>query len=204
MLRGSVDVGLLFTSTSSGETPEFHTTATALAPAVLRVATALVGPADAEDAAQEAILRAWQHWETLRDPAAARAWLLRITVNVCHRWRRGGPGSRLREAFSFGEAQGELLAALDADPGSSDHTGALDLRAAVNHLPAPHRMMIVLRYYGGMDATEIGAALDLPPSTVRSRLSRALALLRERLSAQSGEGNGAMSAADGTEKKGGQ
>jgi DNA-directed RNA polymerase specialized sigma24 family protein len=42
------------------------------APAMLRVATALIGPADAEDAVQEAAMRAWQAWATLRNPDAAR------------------------------------------------------------------------------------------------------------------------------------
>ena len=62
------------------------------APAMLRVATALIGPADAEDAVQEAAMRAWQAWATLRNPDAARSWLLQITVNVCRGWRRGLKG----------------------------------------------------------------------------------------------------------------
>ncbi|MGZ3583296.1 MAG: sigma factor, partial [Ktedonobacterales bacterium] len=49
--------------------------------AVVRTAAALVGKADAEDAAQEAIVRAWQAWPSLHDVEALRPWLLRITVN---------------------------------------------------------------------------------------------------------------------------
>src|SRR5215471_15243003 len=64
--------------------------------AVLRVAAALVGQANAEDAAQEALTRAWQAWDSLRDEAALRSWLLRITVNVCNQWLRGGFGRRER------------------------------------------------------------------------------------------------------------
>jgi DNA-directed RNA polymerase specialized sigma24 family protein len=59
---------------------------------MMRVAAALVGLADAEDAAQEALMRAWQAWKTLRDVDAVRPWLLRITVNVCRQWRRGNFG----------------------------------------------------------------------------------------------------------------
>ena len=151
---------------------------------VLRVAATLVGVDDAEDAAQEAILRAWRHWGELRDPAAVRPWLLRITVNVCRQWRRGGFGARLRQTLPLTAEQMDLIAALDADPGASDHTGALDLRATVNHLPAQMRLIVALRYYGDMDASEIGAALGIPASTVRTRLSRALDLLRERLGAR--------------------
>jgi len=174
---------------------------------LLRVAAALVGPADAEDAAQEAIVRAWQAWSSLRDPAAARAWLLRITVNVCRDWRRGRFGTRQRlnlpldddRALTssggsvFGGAEGGSLpvALIGADPGASDHAAALDLRRAVNTLDDDLRLVVALRYYAGMDATAIGAALGVPSGTVRTRLKRALGVLRERLSApdeQSGTG----------------
>ncbi|HEX8981405.1 MAG TPA: sigma factor [Ktedonobacterales bacterium] len=59
-----------------------------------RVAAALVG-ADAEDAAQEALVRAWRAWPTLRDPASTCAWLMQITVNVCRSWRARGQGLRM-------------------------------------------------------------------------------------------------------------
>jgi RNA polymerase sigma-70 factor (ECF subfamily) len=160
--------------------------------AMLRVATALVGAADAEDAAQEAVVRAWQAWETLRDPAALRPWLLRITVNVCRQWQRGGFGRRMRLVETLPEESGELLAALEASPGSSDHTGALDLRRAVNELREELQVIVALRYYAGMDATEVGDALGIPPATVRTRLKRALGILRERMTgnrtSEGGEG----------------
>src|SRR5258707_10869430 len=62
--------------------------------AMLRLAGALVGIVDAEDAAQEAVLRGWQAWPTLRDRASARTWLLSITVNLCKDWHRGRYGTR--------------------------------------------------------------------------------------------------------------
>ncbi|HEV2404693.1 MAG TPA: sigma-70 family RNA polymerase sigma factor, partial [Ktedonobacterales bacterium] len=73
------------------------------------------------------------------------------------------------------------LGLLGDDPGTSDSTGALDLRHAINRLDADQRLVVVLRYYAQMDATEIGAVLNVPPATVRTRLRRALARLRERL-----------------------
>jgi RNA polymerase sigma-70 factor (ECF subfamily) len=160
----------------------------ALAPlhtaAMLRVAAALVGWADAEDAAQEALTRAWQAWPSLRDIGAVRPWLLQITVNVCRQWQRGGFGRRIRATQPLPEEDdGKALALLDADLGASDHTGSLDLRAAVNALDPELRMLVALRYYGGMDSTEIGLALNTPPATVRTRLRRALGMLRDTLSA---------------------
>jgi len=72
-------------------------------PVLLRVASALVGFADAEDAAQEAILKAWQAWATLRDTRALRPWLLRIAVNICREWRRGRFGRWQRVLQPLGD-----------------------------------------------------------------------------------------------------
>jgi RNA polymerase sigma-70 factor, ECF subfamily len=144
------------------------------------VAAALVGPADAEDAAQEASLRAWRSWGELRDTEAIRSWLLRITVNVCHDWLRGRFGTRVRRTESLDAADIDI-ATLDLDPGRTHHAAALDLRGAINRLEEPLRVAVVLRYYAGLDSAEIGAALGVPPATVRTRLRRALELLQNAL-----------------------
>lgn len=154
--------------------------------AVLHLATALVGPADAEDAAQEAILRGMQAWPALRDERALKSWLLRIAYNVCIDLKRGRFGTHQLRTQPLPEADDEALIAplagdLGGDLGGSEHAAALDLRAAVNALDAGLRAVVVLRYYAGMDATAIGAVLRLPPATVRTRLRRALALLRHDL-----------------------
>ena len=155
------------------------------AAAMLRLAAALIGPAEAEDAVQEASMRAWQAWPTLRSVDAVRPWLLQITLNVCRQWRRGLKGQQLARMQPLPEdGDGEhlpLLSLLDADPGTSNHTGSLDLRAAINALPDDLRAIVILRFYVGLDATEIGAMLRIPSGTVRSRLHRAMLQMRERL-----------------------
>ena len=150
---------------------------------ITRVAAALIGVNDAEDAAQEAILRAWRAWPELRERASARAWLTSITINVCRDWLRGRFGARLRltEPLEDGANAGGL-ALFDSDPGASDHAAALDLRAAINALDEDLRLVVALRYYAGLDSTAIGAALGIPAATARTRLRRALGALRERLS----------------------
>lgn len=148
--------------------------------AIVRVAAALIGASDAEDAAQEAVVRAWRAWPALRDPGAMRSWLLRITVNVCRDWWRGDFGARQRLTESLDDgAEGFATIAVDLD--ACDLAAALDLRQAVNRLEGDLRLVVALRYYAGMDATEIGAALGIPPATVRTRLRRALHTLRDRL-----------------------
>lgn len=147
--------------------------------AMLRVAVALVGAADAEDATQEAIVRAWQAWADLRDVESLRPWLLRITVNVCRQWHRGSFGTRRRMTARLPDEGSEFLALLDDDP--SDRVAALDLRRAINQLNDDMRLVVVLRYYGGMDASEIGATLGVQSATIRTRLRRALLVLRQYL-----------------------
>ena len=150
--------------------------------AVLHLAAALVGPADAEDAAQEAILRGMQAWPALRDERALKSWLLRIAYNVCIDLKRGRFGTHQHRTQPLPEADDEPpVALLAGDLGGADHAAALDLRQAINALDAGLRAVVVLRYYVGMDATEIGGVLRLPPATVRTRLRRALALLRHDL-----------------------
>lgn len=151
--------------------------------AMMRVAAALVGLADAEDAAQEAMVRAWRAWGTLRDVEALRPWLLRITVNVCRSWQRGSFGQQAHRTQPLPDddttAGGyDGLALLKSDAGSSDHAGALDLRHAVSLLPQQFRIVVVLHYYGGLQANEIAEALGVPAATVRTRHHRALQMLR--------------------------
>ena len=88
------------------------------AAAMMRVAAAFVGPAEAEDAAQEAALHAWQSWSTLRDVNAVRPWLLQITVNVCRHWQRGIKGQQQARMQSLPEDEESpaFLAVLNTDP----------------------------------------------------------------------------------------
>lgn len=162
---------------------EFFALLDAHAAMLTRVAAALVGLSDAEDAAQEAVVRAWRAWPELRERSAARSWLISITVNVCRDWLRGRFGARLRltESLDGSGAEPRPIAQLDADPGASDHAAALDLRHAIASLDEDLRTIVALRYYAGMDSTTIGAALGMPATTVRTKLRRALGLLRERL-----------------------
>jgi RNA polymerase sigma factor (sigma-70 family) len=143
-----------------------------------RIAKALVGE-DAEDAAQESLERAWTARGQLRDPQSARSWLLHITVNVCRNWWKGRYGTHQRTRADLTDAA--LLGIGLFDPGSSDAAAALDLREAIRNLPDIDRLIVVLRYYVGLDATEIGVTLTLPSATIRTRLRRALEQLHGML-----------------------
>jgi RNA polymerase sigma-70 factor, ECF subfamily len=150
--------------------------------ATLRVARVMVGADDAEDVAQEALTSAWRRRADLRDPDAVRAWLLRITVNTCHKWRRARNNPAGRYALPLAEEPLLPEGLYTSDPGASDHAIRLDLRQAISGLEPEHQQLIALRYFAGLDSAEIGAMLGAPPATVRTRLRRALTLLRQRLS----------------------
>lgn len=147
---------------------------------ITRMAAALVGMPDAEDAAQEALMRAWRAWPGLREADSTRAWLMQITVNVCRTWRarslglRQGTVDRLDSTVPPEDVPSAML-------GANDHINALDLRQALLTLSADLRQVITLRFYIGMDSTEIGELLSEPPATIRSRLRRAVIQLRRAL-----------------------
>lgn len=182
--RDGAPAGGLPGAREDGELAQFSALLGGSAATITRIAASLVGIADAEDAAQEAILRAWRAWPALRERDSARAWLTSITINVCRDWLRGrfGASRRLTEPLEEADGATRALALLDSDPGASDHAAALDLRAAINTLDEDLRLIVALRYYAGMDSSAIGAALGMPAATARTRLRRALGLLRERLS----------------------
>jgi RNA polymerase sigma factor (sigma-70 family) len=144
-----------------------------------RLAVALLGIADAEDAAQEALMRAWRSWPRLREAGSTRAWLMQITVNVCRTWRANSQGSvaRLDTAAPLVDVEDSPSSIL----GANDHVNALDLQQALLSLRDDLRQVVALRFYVGLDSTEIGDLLNEPPATVRTRLRRALIQLRRAL-----------------------
>jgi len=130
---------------------------------------------DAEDATQEAMLKALRHIDQCRADNA-RPWLFAIVRNTCHTLlrRRGGN----TEEVSFDET-------LHSDEGETAQPDAIVIRAADQEavqralaaLPLPFREVVVLRELQGLSYKEIAAVADVPIGTVMSRLGRA----RERL-----------------------
>jgi RNA polymerase sigma-70 factor (ECF subfamily) len=155
---------------------------------------------EAEDATQETLLRAWRRSDTLSDPAALKSWLFSIATNVCldqidARKRRARPidladagtaesplGAPLPEtAWVLPIASGQV-----ADPGADPEAQATEretLRlafiAALQHLPARQRVVLVLREVLRWSAKEVADVLDTSVASVNSALQRARATLDE-------------------------
>ena len=129
----------------------------------------------AEDAAQEAFIRAWQHLPNYRPRAPFRNWVYRIATNVALDVLR-----RQRETVDV-----DLLPLSGTAPGPEASVErqerATYVRQAVLALPPASRAALVLREYEGLSYREIAETLDIPIGTVMSRLSYARNHLRESL-----------------------
>jgi RNA polymerase sigma factor (sigma-70 family) len=136
--------------------------------------------ADAEDVTQEAFVKAYYALDRFRPNAPFKPWLMRIVVNEALNRRRAGGRQenlvlRMTEARpSGGVAPSPEVAALDAE---THH----QVVSAVNRLADGDRLVIALKYFLDLSEAEMAGVLACPRGTVKSRLSRALARLKEIL-----------------------
>jgi RNA polymerase sigma-70 factor (ECF subfamily) len=144
--------------------------------ALYRYAYRLSGSrADAEDLTQDAFCKAQLRLGQLRDPARARSWLFSILRNAyLHQTRagRGKPCVSLEDVGDVPQPPGAELPEVDPER----------LQQALNELPEVFRTPIILYYFEEFSYRDIAEGMDLPMGTVMSRLARAKAWLRGRLS----------------------
>jgi RNA polymerase sigma factor (sigma-70 family) len=134
--------------------------------------------ADAEDVFQEVFARAFQHLDGLRDDAAVRPWLGQLTRRLCI--------DRLRASGRERPASDEELEPPGVDETLSLLEEALTVHEALAETPE-HCREVLDRFFARDESYRtIGDALDLPPGTIASRISRCLARLRELLEGRSG------------------
>jgi RNA polymerase sigma-70 factor, ECF subfamily len=146
-----------------------------------RLAYVIAGnAADAEDAAQEALAKAWRALPRFRAAEPLRPWLLRIVANEA-RNRRRSSGRRAQLALRAERAEGSG----DAAPSPEDAVLAAETRgrllAALAELPDDARLVLTCRYLLDLSEEETAAALRLRRGTVKSRTARALDRLRDGL-----------------------
>jgi RNA polymerase sigma-70 factor (ECF subfamily) len=146
---------------------------------------------DAADATQDSLLSAFRGLKTFNGPAAGlRAWLLRIAVNACYdhlRRRQRRPTDSL-DAMRGSDSDPESSVADHlADPGlgpaerSLSAETARTIQAAIDRLPAEQRLTVILCDVQGLSYDEAAQAMSVELGTVKSRLSRARAHLRDVL-----------------------
>jgi len=134
--------------------------------------------AEAEDLAQEAFIRAWQHLDSFQGSAKFSTWLCRIAMNACLNWRqRESRRGEVHEtwandAFSPGPDEGARAA-----------SGKLNekVQAALNRLPVKQRAAIVLTVYEEMNHAEAARALGCTEATISWRVFSARSKLKRWL-----------------------
>jgi RNA polymerase sigma-70 factor (ECF subfamily) len=143
----------------------------------------------AEDALQEAYLAAFRHMDEFRGDAALGTWLTRIVVNQALQALRRTRRDRVVVPFEESDAQHEALNVADSpDTGPENMLLRAQTRRLIERnidsLPEVYRTVFVLREVEELTVEETAAALDIPAATVRTRLFRAKARLRESLAQQ--------------------
>jgi RNA polymerase sigma-70 factor (ECF subfamily) len=133
---------------------------------------------DADDAVQDASLRALKYFRTFGG-GDGRAWFLRIVRNTCYGWRPKGLAMSMK-SFDEERHSGALP---QSDPESLllKTDDATSITRAMNGLPDPFHQLLVLRELEGLSYRELADVVGIPVGTVMSRLSRARAALRGAL-----------------------
>jgi len=138
----------------------------------------------AEDATQEALVRAWRDLPTLRDVERFDAWLYRIVV------RAAGDVGRRRRRW---RAEITILPAEPAEPDRTSDLGVRDqLERALRRVSDDQRTILVLTFYLGLSAADSAEALDIPVGTAKSRLHYAIQALRAAIEADERIVNGTL------------
>jgi RNA polymerase sigma-70 factor (ECF subfamily) len=157
---------------------------------LFRIARAILrDDAEAEDALQDAYLEAYRHIDEFRGGARLSTWLTRIVINQALTRLRKHKRRRIVVPFRDGAVTGTDAAEADvADEQSESPPGAMlraEIRCAlerrIDELPIAFRTVFVMREVEDMTVEETAECLAIPAATVRTRLFRARALLREAL-----------------------
>lgn len=153
------------------------------------------GGEDSRDLCQEVFLKAYRALGGFKREARFSSWLYQIALNACRdrlRRRRG------RTQVSLDDLADGAREPLQAGPSALDLVEARDLaravQAAMATLPDDQREVIALKEYQGLTFVEIAEALDVPVSTVKTRLYRGLGLLRQQLERQGLRGGAPVTA----------
>ena len=135
---------------------------------------------DAEDAVQEASLRALRYFRTFTG-GNGRAWFLRIVRNTCHDWR--GRRQQMTDPFDE-ERHSDASTVISPEALLHQSDAARTIERALAHLPRRAREVLVLREIEGLSYRELADVLDIPIGTVMSSLSRARRAVRHVLTGE--------------------
>ena len=134
--------------------------------------------ATAEEQVQEALLSAWRGVRGFQPGRPVKPWLMRILVNAIL-------GQRRKRTVSTTPMDGDAAETVSDVPDPTETLSGLEerlsLRRAIAGLSPDHRQVVVLRYFADLTVPEVARTLAVREGTVKSRLHRALAILRRQL-----------------------
>lgn len=178
---------LLVERAQRGDGPAFAELVRCHQALAFRAAYLITGDAaEAEDAVQEALLKAHRSLGTFRGGARFAPWLLKIVTNEALNRRRG---SSRQSALELRAVRHQPLQTSPVQPEEALLAG--EQRQAVinalNRLNEQDRLVLTYRYFLELPVSELAEILDCPESTVRTRISRAMARLREQFPQPAGQ-----------------
>lgn len=162
---------------------EFHERLTECSTLAFRVALGVLHDrVEAEDVAQESLLRAYQNFHRLRDSGAFRSWLIRIAWRTAINHRRS---RKRRERYEEDAARTSARVTEAASQNAEEVAASNEFHRRVNQqldaLPKKLRMVMILAAIEGYNTREVAQLLRLPEGTVKSRLRLARARLADKL-----------------------
>jgi RNA polymerase sigma-70 factor (ECF subfamily) len=136
---------------------------------------------DADDAVQEAFVKLARRPDVMADRGAL-SWLMSVVRNACLRLLR--PFSQRTSLHAEGVAENIVAETPHPEAALEKFELVRQVQSAIAGLPAAYRQVLILRDLEGLSGDETARLLELDPSTMKTRLHRARALLRERLLAR--------------------
>ena len=144
----------------------------------------LQNTSDAEDAVQEALIKAGRNAQTFRSESSEYTWVVRILINHCHDMQRKVSRRQKREmAGDVMEQKGTQIADTRASAEQNIELSDMSrhLMDAVNELGQNYKPLILMRYFEDMSYEDIAQSLEINLGTVKSRMNQAKTLLKEKL-----------------------
>lgn len=196
---------LLLQRARSGDPEAFEHLAAPLEPLIWRVCWHYTGDRQAaEDCAQEAMVRLWRNLDSYRGDCAFESWAYRIAANGCLDWLRKKKRDR---SVSMEPLKDRGFDPADPGPGTEDQVVAADehrrLREAIAQLPEDQREALVMTQLERVSYAKAAEMLGVTEGTVKSRVNRAKARLKEILT-EAARKNGELSSSGNVQKKEGR
>lgn len=183
----SIDEGKLIQACKNGEIEAFEALVDAYQSKVYSIAFHMLGhEQDAQDAAQEAFLKAYRYIGDFKQTSGFYTWIYRITYNVClDMIRKRGKAQTTSIDKNYVDASGDEMVFQVEDPAQGPEEKAVRaetavlMREAIGKLKESYRVIVIMRDIQDMTYDQIAEALEISVGTVKSRLSRARESLKK-------------------------